>query len=83
MTKPEVLTDPVDFGDNPYLVGAHEPIREELDRPKLECIGEVPKDFSGSYSTLPQYYCLKKTYPTVSFCVYSKWGNNEEAKVPN
>ena len=49
MTKPEVLTDPVDFGDNPYLVGAHEPIRKELDRPKLECIGEVPKDFSGIY----------------------------------
>ena len=49
MTKPEVLTDPVDFGENPYLVGAHEPIRGELDRPKLECIGEVPKDFSGIY----------------------------------
>ena len=49
MAKPEVLTDIVDFGDNPYLIGPHEPIREELDKPKLECIGEVPKDFSGIY----------------------------------
>ena len=49
MAKPEVLTDIVDFGDNPYLIGPHEPIREELDSPELECIGEIPKDFSGIY----------------------------------
>ena len=49
MAKPEVLTDIVDFGDNPYLIGRHEPIREELDSPELECIGEIPKDFSGIY----------------------------------
>ena len=49
MAKPEVLTDIVDFGDNPYLIGPHEPIREELDTPDLECIGEIPKDFSGIY----------------------------------
>ncbi len=49
MSKPEVLADLVDFGDNPYLIGPHEPIREELDRPELECIGEIPKDFSGIY----------------------------------
>ena len=49
MAKPEVLKDIVDFGDNPYLIGPHEPIRKELDRPELECIGEIPKDFSGIY----------------------------------
>ena len=49
MAKPEVLTNVVDFGDNPYLIGPHEPIREELDTPDLECIGEIPKDFSGIY----------------------------------
>ncbi len=49
MAKPEVLTNIVDFGDNPYLIGPHEPIREELDSPELECIGEIPKDFSGIY----------------------------------
>ena len=49
MAKPEVLTNVVDFGDNPYLIGPHEPIREELDTPELECIGEIPKDFSGIY----------------------------------
>ena len=49
MAKPEVLTNVVDFGDNPYLIGPHEPIRQELDRPDLQCIGEIPKDFSGIY----------------------------------
>ena len=49
MAKLEALTNLVDFGDNPYLVGPHEPIRQELDRPKLQCIGEIPKDFSGIY----------------------------------
>ena len=49
MAKLEVLTNVVDFGDNPYLIGPHEPIREELDTPDLECIGEIPKDFSGIY----------------------------------
>ena len=49
MAKPEVLTNIVNFGDNPYLIGPHEPIREELDSPELECIGDIPKDFSGIY----------------------------------
>ena len=49
MSKPEILTNHVDFGDNPYLVGPHEPIRKELDRPELQCLGEIPKDFSGIY----------------------------------
>ena len=49
MAKPEVLTNAVDFGDNPYLIGPHEPIRQELDRPDLQYIGEIPKDFSGIY----------------------------------
>ena len=49
MAKPETLTNTVDFGDNPYLVGPHEPIRQELDRPELQCLGEIPKDFSGIY----------------------------------
>tara|TARA_B100000678_G_scaffold291447_1_gene308439 strand:+ start:2210 stop:3664 length:1455 start_codon:yes stop_codon:yes gene_type:complete len=49
VAKPEVLTNVVDFGDNPYLIGPHEPIRQELDRPDLQCIGEIPKDFSGIY----------------------------------
>ena len=49
MAKSEVLTNAVDFGDNPYLIGPHEPIRQELDRPDLQCIGEIPKDFSGIY----------------------------------
>ena len=46
MAKPETLTNTVDFGDNPYLVGPHEPIRQELDRPELQCLGKIPKDFS-------------------------------------
>ena len=45
MAKLEVLKNIVDFGDNPYLTGPHEPIRKELDTPELECIGEIPKDF--------------------------------------
>ena len=45
MAKPEVLTNVVDFGDNPYLIGPHEPIREELETPEPECIGEIPEDF--------------------------------------
>ena len=49
MAKSEVLTNVVDFGDNPYLVGPHEPIRQELDRPDLQYIGEIPEDFSGIY----------------------------------
>ena len=49
MAKPEVLTNIVNFGDNPYLIGPHEPIRKELDSPELECIGDIPKDFSGIY----------------------------------
>ncbi len=49
MPKAEHLTEPVDFGDNPYLNGAHEPVRKELINPNLEVIGEVPKDFSGIY----------------------------------
>jgi len=49
VAKPEVLTNIVNFGDNPYLIGPHEPIREELDSPELECIGDIPKDFSGIY----------------------------------
>ena len=53
MAKPEVLTNVVDFGDNPYLIGPHEPIREELDTPDLECIGEIPKDFSCLLYTSP------------------------------
>ena len=49
MPKPEVLKNLIDFGDNPYLVGPHEPVRRELDRPNLELVGEIPHDFSGIY----------------------------------
>tara|TARA_B100001013_G_scaffold343008_1_gene269947 strand:- start:48 stop:1490 length:1443 start_codon:yes stop_codon:yes gene_type:complete len=43
------LLDPIDFGDNPYLVGPHAPIRKELDQPDLKVVGQVPNDFSGIY----------------------------------
>ena len=41
------LLEPIDFGDNPYLVGPHAPIRKELDQPDLKVVGQVPNDFSG------------------------------------
>ena len=49
MTTPEILLDSVDFGENPYLNGAHEPLRSELDNPQIKIIGDIPKDFSGIY----------------------------------
>ncbi len=49
MTIPEILLDNVDFGDNPYLNGAHEPLRNELDNPQIKIVGDIPKDFSGIY----------------------------------
>ena len=49
MKKPQVLSNHVDFEDNPYLTGSHTPVRKELNQPKTECIGEIPDDFSGIY----------------------------------
>ena len=42
MTTPEILLDSVDFGENPYLNGAHEPLRNELDNPQIKIIGGHP-----------------------------------------
>ena len=69
MAKPETLTNPVDFGDNPYLIGPHEPIRQELDRPKLQCIGEIPKDFSGIFFVCDM---LNVTHKHTKQCVISQ-----------
>ncbi len=49
MATHEFFDNLVDFGDNPYLTGPHEPVRNEISEAKLECIGEIPTDFSGIY----------------------------------
>ena len=49
MATSKVFDNFVDFGDNPYLTGPHEPVRKEITESTLECIGEIPKDFSGIY----------------------------------
>ncbi len=35
--------------DNPYLHGVHAPIVDEIERDKLEVIGELPSDLEGAY----------------------------------
>jgi len=42
-------TSPIHSRGNPYLEGMHEPIRQEIDLPEPEIIGEVPLDLTGIY----------------------------------
>lgn len=41
--------NPIDSRGNPYLEGAHRPLRQEIDAPDLEVVGEVPRDLTGIY----------------------------------
>ncbi|GAA3245191.1 carotenoid oxygenase family protein [Pseudonocardia petroleophila] len=35
--------------DNPYLLGVHAPVRDEITAEDLEVIGEIPRDLNGVY----------------------------------
>ncbi len=38
-----------DTGENPYLLGVHAPVRDEIAAEDLEVIGEIPRDLNGVY----------------------------------